>query len=244
MAAFADAAAAAGKNAANITNLFGECKFGDPVTHGNHPAWYPPTEGHDSGLRVHNSLLGDKYGSVPFVPVGAGGKRRVLWYTCGPTVYDSCHMGHARAYLTFAILRRIMEDYFGYEVLYQINITDIDDKIILRARRNKLLADYAGAAGLTLATVQRDVEAALERAGAKLRAKLAKLQEPLPEGTPSRDVEERKTVVKAQGLKLRQYVLVCVRVAEVVTLAGAKDAQAEAAARLAALADEAASTLG
>ena len=73
-------------------------------------------------------------------------------------------MGHARAYLTFDILRRIMEDYFHYEVLYQVrqssvgrqlsaasrfctlrrqvNITDIDDKIILRARRNKLVGDY------------------------------------------------------------------------------------------------------
>lgn len=51
-------------------------------------------------------------------------------------------MGHARAYLTFDILRRIMEDYFGYNVLYHINITDIDDKIILKARRNKLLKEY------------------------------------------------------------------------------------------------------
>jgi hypothetical protein len=56
---------------------------------------------------VHNSLTDSL---VPFVP--ATGGRRVLWYTCGPTVYDSCHMGHARAYLTFDILRRIMEDYF------------------------------------------------------------------------------------------------------------------------------------
>ena len=37
--------------------------------------------------------------------------------------YDACHMGHARAYLTFDILRRIMEDYFGFDVMYQINIT-------------------------------------------------------------------------------------------------------------------------
>ena len=37
-------------------------------------------------------------------------------YTCGPTVYDMCHLGHARAYRTFDIIRRIMEDYFGYDV--------------------------------------------------------------------------------------------------------------------------------
>jgi cysteinyl-tRNA synthetase len=52
-------------------------------------------------------------------------------------------MGHARAYLTFDILRRIMEDYFGYDVTYHVNITDIDDKIILRARRNHLVEVFA-----------------------------------------------------------------------------------------------------
>lgn len=35
------------------------------------------------------------------------------WYICGPTVYDSAHMGHARNYLTFDIIRRVLEDYFG-----------------------------------------------------------------------------------------------------------------------------------
>ena len=59
---------------------------------------------------------------------------KVTWYTCGPTVYDACHMGHARAYLTMDILRRILEDYFGYEVFLQVNVTDVDDKIIKRAR--------------------------------------------------------------------------------------------------------------
>ena len=45
---------------------------------------------------------------------------QVSWYTCGPTVYDACHMGHARAYLTMDILRRLLEDYFGYEVFLQV----------------------------------------------------------------------------------------------------------------------------
>lgn len=61
-------------------------------------------------IRVNNSLTGEL---EPFKPAHGN---RVLWYTCGPTVYDSCHMGHARAYLTFDILRRIMEDYFSYDV--------------------------------------------------------------------------------------------------------------------------------
>ena len=40
----------------------------------------------------------------------------MTWYTCGPTVYDDSHMGHARTYISFDILRRIMTDYFGYNV--------------------------------------------------------------------------------------------------------------------------------
>jgi len=40
----------------------------------------------------------------------------VTWYTCGPTVYDDSHMGHARTYISFDILKRIMTDYFGYNV--------------------------------------------------------------------------------------------------------------------------------
>ena len=43
-------------------------------------------------------------------------------------------LGHARAYVTFDIVRRILSDYFGYDVFWVMNITDIDDKIILRAR--------------------------------------------------------------------------------------------------------------
>lgn len=53
----------------------------------------------------------------------------MLWYSCGPTVYDSSHMGHARSYISFDILRRVMTDYFGYNILYCMNITDIDDKV-------------------------------------------------------------------------------------------------------------------
>ncbi|CAO3675721.1 unnamed protein product [Umbelopsis ramanniana] len=64
--------------------------------------------------------------------------RRVTWYNCGPTVYDASHMGHARTYLTMDIIRRILEDYFKYDVLFVQNVTDIDDKIILRARQGHL----------------------------------------------------------------------------------------------------------
>ena len=53
----------------------------------------------------------------------------IHWYSCGPTVYDKSHMGHARSYVSFDIIRKILKNYFGYNVFYQINITDIDDKV-------------------------------------------------------------------------------------------------------------------
>lgn len=100
-------------------------------------------------------------------------------YTCGPTVYDSCHMGHARAYLTFDILRRIIEDYFGYEVTYQVNITDIDDKIILRARRNHLLAEFAADTTVTIEQFHTTVQSALAAREVKLRKKEKELSNTL-----------------------------------------------------------------
>ena len=71
MAAFTAGGGCPTKTAGLVTNIFGECKFGKPIEFGNHPVWYRPTEGHDSGLRVHNSLLGDKHGGslLPTFPV-------------------------------------------------------------------------------------------------------------------------------------------------------------------------------
>jgi hypothetical protein len=109
--------------------------------------WTQPggPDGADAGrLVLYNSLADAK---VPFVPAGGPGSRQVTWYGCGPTVYDSAHLGHARNYVTFDILRRVMEDYFGYNVLFVMNVTDVDDKIILRARRNFLLQRFRSAAG-------------------------------------------------------------------------------------------------
>uniref|UniRef100_A0A672N0N6 Cysteine--tRNA ligase, cytoplasmic n=1 Tax=Sinocyclocheilus grahami TaxID=75366 RepID=A0A672N0N6_SINGR len=76
------------------------------------PPWSPP-EGTDiSKLRLYNSLTRTK---EVFVPQKGN---RVLWYCCGPTVYDASHMGHARSYISFDILRRILKDYFKYDVFY------------------------------------------------------------------------------------------------------------------------------
>lgn len=98
------------------------------------PKWIKP-EG-DGELKLYNSLTREKN---VFVPQNG---RRVFWYSCGPTVYDASHMGHARSYITFDILRRVLQSYFNYDVFYVMNITDIDDKIIFRARRNHLLQKY------------------------------------------------------------------------------------------------------
>ncbi|TPX56049.1 cysteine---tRNA ligase [Powellomyces hirtus] len=92
------------------------------------PDWQKPAGSPAPVLRIQNSMTRSK---EEFIPID---KKQVGWYSCGPTVYDKSHMGHARAYITFDILRRIMEDYFKYDVLYVMNITDIDDKIIREAR--------------------------------------------------------------------------------------------------------------
>lgn len=51
---------------------------------------------------------------VPFIPMSG---RRVLWYMCGPTVYDVSHMGHARCYLSYDVVNRLLRNYFGYDVV-------------------------------------------------------------------------------------------------------------------------------
>jgi cysteinyl-tRNA synthetase len=77
-------------------------------------------------LRIHNSLARQKQ---DFVPIRPG---EVRMYVCGMTVYDFCHLGHARVMVVFDLVRRWLRA-SGYRVTYVRNITDIDDKIIRRA---------------------------------------------------------------------------------------------------------------
>ncbi len=77
-------------------------------------------------LEIHNSLSGAK---EPFRPMEPP---RVSLYVCGMTVYDYCHLGHARAMVVFDMVVRYLRE-SGYRVHYVRNITDIDDKIIRRA---------------------------------------------------------------------------------------------------------------
>jgi cysteinyl-tRNA synthetase len=77
-------------------------------------------------LRIHNSLTGHV---EPFVPMAPG---QVRMYVCGMTIYDFCHVGHARMMMSFDVVQRWLKA-SGYQVMYVRNITDIDDKIIRRA---------------------------------------------------------------------------------------------------------------
>jgi len=81
-------------------------------------------------LMIHNSLGGQKEEFKPLVP------GQVRMYVCGITVYDYCHLGHARMLLVFDMISRYLRDR-GYALTYVRNITDIDDKIIKRAAENK-----------------------------------------------------------------------------------------------------------
>jgi cysteinyl-tRNA synthetase len=81
------------------------------------------------GLRLHNTLSGQL---EDFTPLELG---HVRMYVCGMTVYDDCHLGHARSMLAFDVVQRWLKA-SGYQVTYVRNVTDIDDKIIRRALDN------------------------------------------------------------------------------------------------------------
>ncbi|MGC0118049.1 MULTISPECIES: cysteine--tRNA ligase [Pseudoalteromonas] len=81
-------------------------------------------------LQIFNTLTRQK---APFKPLKEG---KVDMYVCGITIYDFCHVGHARTYVSFDVMNRYLR-YLGYDVTYVRNITDVDDKIIKRAAENK-----------------------------------------------------------------------------------------------------------
>ena len=80
-------------------------------------------------LKIYNSLSNQK---EEFIPIEAN---KIRLYVCGMTVYDHCHLGHARVMVAFDVVFRYLKS-SGYDVTYVRNITDIDDKIIQRANEN------------------------------------------------------------------------------------------------------------
>jgi cysteinyl-tRNA synthetase len=101
-------------------------------------------------LHLYDTLTQTK---KAFVPLEEG---KVGLYVCGITVYDLCHMGHARTYLSFDVLVRFLR-YRGLDVKYVRNITDVDDKIIKRAIENKETPDQLTAR--TIAMMHEDFAA-------------------------------------------------------------------------------------
>ncbi|HKR78198.1 MAG TPA: cysteine--tRNA ligase [Nitrospira sp.] len=85
-------------------------------------------------LKLFNTLIGKPDEFRPIEP------KHVRMYLCGVTVYDYCHIGHARSALVFDVLRRYLE-YSGYRVTFVKNFTDVDDKIIKRAHEQEVSCD-------------------------------------------------------------------------------------------------------
>lgn len=80
-------------------------------------------------LKIYNSLTRQK---EVFTPIHPG---KVGMYVCGVTIYDLCHIGHGRTFVSFDVVSRYLR-YSGYDLTFVRNITDIDDKIIKRAAEN------------------------------------------------------------------------------------------------------------
>ncbi|OSD07063.1 hypothetical protein PYCCODRAFT_1359815 [Trametes coccinea BRFM310] len=138
------------------------------------PPWTLPSQkSPEPTLKIYNSLTRTK---TEFVPING---RHVKWYNCGPTVYDASHMGHARNYVTQDILRRIMTDYFRYDVHFVMNITDIDDKIIIRARHNHLISNLRSeTTSLTQALIDQVREAWISYVQSKVSKGLPETERP------------------------------------------------------------------
>ncbi|XP_014357050.2 probable cysteine--tRNA ligase, mitochondrial [Papilio machaon] len=89
--------------------------------------WLMPN-GNPIGVYVYNCIADQK------VPVILNDPTIATWYSCGPTVYDSAHIGHACCYVKLDILQRIMKSFFNIKLVTAMGITDIDDKIIKKAK--------------------------------------------------------------------------------------------------------------
>ncbi|XP_061910088.1 probable cysteine--tRNA ligase, mitochondrial isoform X2 [Entelurus aequoreus] len=110
----------------HLLRFHGSCSRG-----ASDKTWVLPT-GFDTGLKTFNSLTKRK---EPLILAREG---VATWYSCGPTVYDHAHLGHACSYVRFDVLQRILSKVFGITVIHAMVITDIDDKIITRGWEEKI----------------------------------------------------------------------------------------------------------
>ncbi len=107
-------------------------------------------EGRGGRMKIYNTMTGRKEG---FIPLAAG---RVGMYACGVTVYDYCHIGHARSAIVFDVISRYFR-YKGFQMTFVRNFTDIDDKIIRRAQETGVTWDAV--AGKYIDEYYRDMDA-------------------------------------------------------------------------------------
>jgi len=106
--------------------------------------------GKGAGLKIYNTMTGMK---EAFVPLEAG---KVGMYACGVTVYDYCHVGHARSAIVFDVISRYLRSK-GFQTTFVRNFTDIDDKIIRRA--NETGATWDAVAAQYIEEYYRDMDA-------------------------------------------------------------------------------------
>ncbi|XP_046977660.1 probable cysteine--tRNA ligase, mitochondrial [Vanessa cardui] len=95
--------------------------------------WLMPN-GNPIGVYIYNCVAEEK------VPVILNDPTLATWYSCGPTVYDSAHIGHASCYVKLDIIQRILKSFFNINLVTAMGITDIDDKIIKKGHETK--TDY------------------------------------------------------------------------------------------------------
>ena len=101
-------------------------------------------------LKIYNTLTRSKQDFIPKQPGKVG------MYVCGMTVYDYCHIGHARVMVVFDTVARYLR-HAGYHLTYVRNVTDIDDKIIQRAKENQ--EDYSALTERFIAAMHEDEQA-------------------------------------------------------------------------------------
>uniref|UniRef100_A0A674IAX1 Cysteine--tRNA ligase, cytoplasmic n=1 Tax=Terrapene triunguis TaxID=2587831 RepID=A0A674IAX1_9SAUR len=153
------------------------------------PHWSSPEGTKQSKLCLYNSLTRNK---DVFQPQNG---KKVTWYCCGPTVYDASHMGHARSYISFDILRRVLRDYFKYDVLYCINITDIDDKLKF-LDRFFFFSFYS----MLNDTTDPDKKQMLERIQNAVKSAVEHLEEAVQKKLPGEEINKHKLLEEAKDV--------------------------------------------
>jgi cysteinyl-tRNA synthetase len=111
----------------NKLNFFGSKKLNII----KYSSWIEP-KGKPTGIFLKNSLTNSK------TELKRIDNSILSWYSCGPTVYDHSHLGHARNYICIDIIQRILKNYFNLPLYHLMGVTDVDDKIIKKAKEEEI----------------------------------------------------------------------------------------------------------